>query len=188
MNLMTLESKNQIERYTYADYETWDDKLRCELIDGVVYAMSAPSRVHQEVLLNLATILNTFLRGKKCKVFVAPFDVRLNWDTKDDIVLQPDILVVCDEKKIENGKHCLGAPDLVIEILSPSTSRKDLLYKSHYYREYGVKEYWVVDPIDKGVSKLLFGDVNLCGEFTNDSEIPVSVLEGCIINMREVFL
>jgi len=177
---------NENMKYTYVDYETWDDDFRCELIDGVVYAMGAPTQAHQEILLSLATQFHIFLRGKKCKVFIAPFDVRLNWDTKDNIVVQPDILVVCDEKKLENGKHCLGAPDMVIEILSPSTANKDLLHKCHYYREYGVKEYWVIDPVEESVSKLIF-DENSLEEFTKDAEIPVSVLDGCVIKMQEVF-
>ncbi|MCL2399377.1 MAG: Uma2 family endonuclease, partial [Defluviitaleaceae bacterium] len=140
--------------YTYADYETWDDDFRCELIDGVIYDMASPSRAHQEVSAALLTELHIFLRGKKCKVFHAPFDVRLNAATKDDIVVQPDILVICDEKKIENGKHCIGAPDFVVEILSPSTSRKDKIIKSRRYFDAGVKEYWLIDPEDRTVTTL----------------------------------
>jgi len=172
--------------YTYADYETWDDDFRCELIDGVVYAMSAPSRFHQAISVELTTQLHTFLRGKSCKLFHAPFDVRLNAHTKDDIVVQPDLLVVCNELKIENGRHCIGAPDFVIEILSPSTSNKDRDIKSKRYLEAGVREYWLICPESLTVETLISNNGKYQREcYSFEDEIPVSILEGCILNMKE---
>ena len=175
------------KHYTYADYATWDDDIRCELIDGIIYDMAAPSRIHQEISMALSATLWNFLQGKSCRVFTAPFDVRLNADTKDDIVIQPDILVVCDEKKL-NDKHCIGAPDFIIEILSPSTSKKDLWLKFNRYHEAKVKEYWIVDPDNRLVNKMvLTGDRYTTQIFGDEDKVPVSILEGCIIDMKEIF-
>ena len=174
--------------YTYADYETWDEDFSCELIDGIVYDMSAPSQVHQEVSVDLVTQLRTFLRGKACKVFHAPYNVRLNADTKDDIVVQPDILVVCDKKKLKNGKHCIGAPDFIIEIISPSSRQKDRVLKCNRYREAGVKEYWMVYPEERGIDTLVLFEGNyIYRTYCDEDKIPVSVLEGCVIDMKTVF-
>lgn len=175
--------------YTYADYETWDDNFRYELIDGIVYDMASPSRVHQEVSVALTAQLYNFLEGKNCRVFAAPFDVRLNAATKDDIVVQPDILVVCDEKKIENGKHCIGVPDFIIEILSPSTYKRNEAIKCNLYFDAGVKEYWIVDPIEYYVVTLKRADncFTYVPYLDKDAQIPVSVLEGCVIDMKRVF-
>lgn len=127
-------------RYTYADYLTWSDDTRWELIDGTAYAMvPAPTTRHQAIQLNLARLLSTFFRGKPCKPFIAPVDVKLS----DSDLLQPDFLVVCDLKKIEE-KAIVGAPDLVIEILSPSTETRDRREKKAIYQRYGISEYWLV--------------------------------------------
>jgi len=176
------------EYYTYADYAAWDDDFRCELIDGVVYDMSAPSIAHQEVSIEITTQLRTYLRGKKCRVFAAPFDVRLNPNANDDIVVQPDISVVCDEKKLENGKHCIGAPDFIIEILSPSTSRKDKVLKSKRYFDAGVREYWIIDPEDMTTTVLMREEDNYTYlSYEGDAEIPVSIFDDCTIDMKLVF-
>ncbi|MFZ2959125.1 MAG: Uma2 family endonuclease [Candidatus Ozemobacteraceae bacterium] len=147
-------SKTKTKKFTYADYLTWPDEQRCELIDGVVYDMTpSPVQFHQEILLELSWQFNNYFRGKTCKLFFAPFDVRfsknknansLNESTTDTVV-QPDLLVVCDPSKLD-GRGCLGAPDLVVEILSPSTSAKDRLTKLNLYEKHGVKEYWIVSP------------------------------------------
>jgi segregation and condensation protein B len=133
------------EYYTYADYLTWDDKVRYELIDGMPYMMASPSQKHQEISGELFRQLGNFLLGKPCKPFHAPFDVRLNANKSDDTVVQPDLLVVCDHSKLD-GKSVNGAPDFIIEILSPSTMSYDLIIKLNKYMRSGVREYWVVDP------------------------------------------
>ena len=148
------------EKYTYRDYLTWSHEERWELIDGVPYNMTpAPSRRHQEVLGALYVQFFLFLEGKPCKVYLAPFDVRIPEEDKEDqliqTVVQPDLVIVCDQTKLDE-KGCKGVPDLVVEVLSPHTAGKDLKLKMDLYERVGVKEYWVVHPIDQTV--LVFKD------------------------------
>ena len=176
------------KRYTYADYVLWDNDTRWELIDGIPYAMSAPSLSHQEVIGNIFAQFHSLLRGKSCRPFISPVDVRLNFDKGDDTVIQPDMLVVCDPKKLQDGKACLGAPDLVVEILSPSSGKMDRLHKFRKYLSAGVKEYWLVDPDEGFVEVHLLKD----GAYTNNvyseaDTVSVSILPDCDINLAEVF-
>ena len=141
-------------RFTYADYCGWDEG-RFELIDGEVFDMSpAPTVDHQSVVVELVTQIHTFLRRAKgdCRVFVAPFDVRLpraqEADDEVDTVVQPDVLVVCDRSKLDR-RGCRGAPDWIIEITSPSTASKDQMLKRQLYERHGVREYWLVHPVDR---------------------------------------
>lgn len=139
--------------YTYADYCTWPDDKRFELIDGVPYDMTpAPGTLHQTLVGKLYRFLDEFFEGKPCKAFVAPFDVRLpKRDEPDDevnTVVQPDVMVVCDETKLD-AKGCRKAPDLVIEVLSLSTASRDQIKKRALYDRHGVREYWVVHPEDR---------------------------------------
>ena len=133
------------DRYTYAEYAKWEEDFRCELIGGVVYMMASPSEWHQRVVTRLISKLANLLEGKNCEPFVAPFDVRLfpRKDGSDDNVVQPDVIVVCDKSKLD-GKACVGAPDVVFEVLSDSTKVMDLRVKRELYKSAGVKEYWVV--------------------------------------------
>jgi len=140
----------QKPRYTYADYIKWDDSIRYELIDGVAYAMAAPSRLHQKISGEIFRQLSNFLKGKQCEAYAAPFDVRLNVDSYDDIVVQPDLLVVCDESK-HDGQSVIGAPDFIIEILSPKNTKHDTDLKYRLYQKAGVKEYWIVNPFRRTV-------------------------------------
>jgi len=144
------------QTYTYADYLTWPDDVRYELIDGVAYAMSpAPLRVHQEFLLQIAGQAHSALDGKPCRPFIAPFDVRLprgdEADRDVDTVVQPDLVVVCDRAKLDE-RGCRGAPDWVVEVLSPSTAGHDLIIKRQLYERAGVREYWLVHPVDHVVT------------------------------------
>ena len=177
-------------KYTYADYLTWDDGRRYELIDGEVYMMSpAPSVSHQEISGEIFRQFATLLKGKRCKVFSAPFDVRLNADAEDDTVVQPDILIVCDPDKIKNGKNCEGAPDMIVEILSPSSARRDQFDKFNLYLAAGVKEYWIVYPETKMVQVYTLTEGNYVGRAYSDAHmVTVSVLEDCQINLADVFL
>jgi len=142
------ESDASNRKYTYQDLLAMPESFRCELIHGEIYAMStAPSERHQQVHLQLTEALIRFLKGKPCRLRYAPYDVRLSpkEDNSDDIVLQPDLFVVCDRSKITR-RGCFGAPDLVIEILSPSSASRDYYEKRLLYESYGVKEYWIVVP------------------------------------------
>ena len=175
------------KRYTYTDYVTWDDDIRWELIRGIPYKMSAPSRRHQEVSGRLYLQLATFLKGKSCKVYYAPFDVRLNFATSDNTVVQPDIVIVCDQTKL-NDAGCAGVPDMVIEILSPSTTGYDRTIKFNTYRDSGVREYWIVDPDIKTLAVYILkeGDY-ITRPYTDKNQAPVHTLEGCTIDLSEVF-
>jgi hypothetical protein len=139
--------------YTYADYLMWKIKDRVEILKGKIFKMSpAPAISHQSISFNLSGLLFMYFYDKPCKVFASPFDVVLkNKDGKEDTVVQPDLCVVCDPEKLADGKRCLGAPDLIIEILSPGNSKKELKNKYELYQEAGVREYWLVHPQDEYV-------------------------------------
>lgn len=143
------------EHFTYRHYRTWPDTERWELIEGQAWSMSpAPIRDHQSLVLSLASAMRSFLKGKVCQVFISPFDVLFpESDEPDDevaTVVQPDIVVFCDKSKLTRA-GARGAPDLVVEILSSSTSKKDLNEKFNLYEKHGVCEYWVVDPAARSV-------------------------------------
>lgn len=134
----------QPQRYTVKDYRSWSDDIRVELIDGVVYDMAPAPRVnHQRIVRKVFLSIGNFLEGKRCEVFDSPIDVCFSENEDEDVVVQPDIVVVCDPKKIvDHG--IVGVPDIVVEVLSPSTATYDLTYKLELYQRVGVPEYWAV--------------------------------------------
>ena len=175
------------KRYTYEDYASWETDERYELIDGVPYLMAAPSFEHQDICAELLTQFRVFLKGKTCKAIAAPLDVRLNVHDGDDTVVQPDLLVVCDRSKIDE-KGVNGAPDLAVEILSPSSGNKDGFLKYQKYLRAGVREYWIVDPESKTVHvHLLNGGTYIGRMYEGGEPVPVHVLEGCAIDLAAVF-
>jgi Uma2 family endonuclease len=181
------QAHQKTQKYTYADYVQWDDDIRHELIDGVVYDMDAPSTIHQRISRRIFIEFANFLEGKKCEAFYAPFDVRLNPDTADDTVVQPDILVVCDPKKI-GTKGCLGAPDLIVEILSPSSMRMDMHVKMKRYRAAGVREYWIVNPeLQVVMTYLLNEGTYIAWTYGRGDVIPVSILDDFQLDLSTVF-
>lgn len=137
---------NQSPVYTEDDYYRLPENVRAELIDGQFYSMSAPSRIHQTLLIELCTIINNYLKSKKgsCRVYPAPFAVKLFSDNKT--VVEPDISVICSPSKLTD-RGCTGAPDWIIEITSPSNPEHDYIEKLNLYKHAGVREYWIVDPI-----------------------------------------
>ncbi len=152
---MKVEEPDYAGSYTYEDYMKWTVPDMMELIRGKIYKMSpAPRAVHQIVTGEVYRQIANYLKRKKCQVFIAPFDVRLpvspkKKEDKDiNTVVQPDICVVCDASKIDE-RGCLGAPDWIIEVLSPRTSAKDLSIKFEVYEEAGVREYWVIHPTEQ---------------------------------------
>ena len=173
--------------YTYSDYLTWDDDIRYELIDGIPYAMAGASRAHQEIASEIHGQLYMFLRGEPCKSYIPPFDVRLNAESYDDIVVQPDIMVVCDMDKLDD-KSCIGSPDMIVEVISPSSKRHDKETKYQIYQNAGVREYWIIDPAEQTVeAHVLESGKYIKSLYTQADTAPVHVLEGCRIHLAEVF-
>lgn len=175
--------------YTYADYLSWDESERIQLIDGEPVMQATPSTAHQEVTGNLYLALRQFLKGKPCKAYLAPLAVRLDAreDNSDTTVLEPDIFVVCDEKKM-GRTGCAGAPDLVIEVTSPSTARIDRVTKFRKYQQAGVREYWIVDPETRAVHvHVLNGGMYMASAYEDTEDVPVQVLPGCVVQLGEVF-
>ncbi len=181
------------ERYTYADYLTWSDDERWELINGITYNMSpAPSRWHQELLTVVFKKCADFLENKSCHLFVAPFDVRFAaesaTDDEVDTVVQPDIVVICDDNKLDD-RGCNGAPNFIVEILSESTAGKDLHEKLQLYERFAVEEYWIVDPWSRTIRVHLYQGDSFAPPkiFTEQDQLPATVLQGLNINLEELF-
>jgi Uma2 family endonuclease len=184
------------KKYTYADYLTWLDDKRRELYNGFIRMMTpAPALRHQDVLGNLYLDFGNFLKKKKnCKVFPAPFDVRLPVKGKKNkeitTVLQPDLTIVCDPDKLDS-KGCIGAPDMVVEISSPSTAKKDVEEKFLIYQEAGVKEYWIVHPNDQTVVVFLLDGNNkyrLKKMYAGNSKVEVNIFDGdLLVDLLDVF-
>ena len=179
--------------YTYADYFSWKFEERVELIRGKIFKMSpAPNRFHQELAGDIHTSLNSFLKGQPCRAYIAPFDVRLPRRSKEDkdivTVLQPDICVVCDPSKLDK-RGCLGAPDIVVEVLSPGNNAKEMKNKYEVYEEAGVKEYWVVSPQDQTflIHMLENGKFHLSPVMVTGDVVTSSILPGFSMDLTELF-
>jgi Uma2 family endonuclease len=181
-------------KYSYADYLTWQMDEMVEIIKGKVFksAAAAPKRIHQEIALKIARKLGDYLDKKPCKTFHAPFDVRLPVKSKknEDIftVVQPDICVVCDRNKLDEA-GCIGAPDLIIEILSPGNNRKELKHKYEVYEESGVLEYWVVHPNEQTllVYTLINGSYIASKLFSPGDIVNSECIEGFSLDLEYVF-
>lgn len=182
------------DTYTYSDYSQWPDEERWELIDGVPYNMSpAPSRIHQKITGELFRLIANYLTGKVCEVYIAPFDVRLpkgqENDEQIDTVVQPDLVVVCDRAKLDE-RGCRGAPDLVVEVLSPQTAGKDMKIKLALYERVGVKEYWMVDPGNKTVQVYQLETSGRYGRpdiYTGAEQVKVGLFTDLTIDLAMVF-
>ncbi len=180
-------------KYSFSDHLSWDESDRVELLDGELIMMAPPARIHQEISVELMRQLANFLEGKRCRVYHVPFAVRLfeqDGDTPEDVktVVEPDISVVCDPGKLD-GRGCKGAPDMVMDILSPSTQRHDRLVKLDLYQRAGVREYWIVDPDSRTVQVFLLehGSVLPHEVYERDAVAKVNVLDGCFIELTKVF-
>ncbi|UOF92242.1 Uma2 family endonuclease [Fodinisporobacter ferrooxydans] len=191
---MSVPMERQQRMFTYKDYMKWSDEERWELIRGVPYNMTpAPSRKHQEIVGELYRVLGNYLEGKSCRAFIAPFDVRLALaeESDEDVenVIQPDIVVVCDTTKLDE-KGCKGSPDLVIEVLSPATAKKDRYEKFRLYEQAKIREYWIVDPLNRFVEAYSLEDGKYplpAAIYEKGDQIKVGVLEDCIIDLNRVF-
>lgn len=177
----------QSETITLDQYEALPKNVRAEVFDGQIYYMASPSEIHQTISTELTTILNTYIKNRKgtCKVFHAPFDVKLN-DSPLTIV-QPDLMVVCDKDKLD-GKRCNGAPDFIIEIVSPGNPSDDYITKLYYYKNYGVREYWIVDPRRRTVTVNYFEGDMLNVPYSFDSTIRINIYGDVSIDFAELDL
>ena len=186
--------------FTYADYLTWNFKERIELIRGKIYKMSpAPTITHQKISGNIETKISIFLNGRPCKYFHAPIDVRLKGksfrkkklkDHEITTVVQPDIIVVCDEEKLKDNRSVDGAPELVVEILSPGNTKTETKYKFDLYEENGVLEYWLVYPEYKQIYVYLLNEKEEYGKpviYEAPDTISSAVLKGLSIPMEDIF-
>ena len=185
--------------FTYADYLSWPDDRMGELINGIVYAFSAPFRKHAHACSVFMVKVGSFITRRKglCKIYTAPFDVRLpkNGETDDDKiynVVQPDICVICDPSKLDD-RGCIGAPDLIVEVFSPSTGKRDAHEKFLLYESSGVREYWLVYPENKAVNVFLlqpdgkYDEGTIYEVLNKQTKVPVHTLEGLIVDLEELF-
>lgn len=181
--------------YTYADYLAWSEDERWEIIDGIAYMQAAPSPAHQLISGELYRQFANYLQNKPCKAYPAPFCVRLtkgNEKRNEDVkkVVEPDITIVCDKSKIDaNG--CNGTPDLIVEIISPSSIKKDRFLKFNQYESAGVKEYWIVEPEGKLVNVFILQKNKRYGRpeiYVENAKIKVSIFSDLLIDLEPVFI
>lgn len=184
MNPMTA-LQPQVPTITLEEYEAYPENERIEVFDGIVYDMASPSLEHQTLLTELLVTIRNYIKSKNgnCMVFPAPFDVKLS--DKPLTIVQPDIMIVCDKNKLD-GKRCNGAPDFIIEIVSPSNASDDYIRKLYHYKNAGVREYWIVDPRRKSVSVNYFEKDMLNIPYSFDSIIKVNIYNDLFINFIEI--
>ncbi len=181
-------------RYTYEDYCKWENDERWELIAGVPYCMSpAPSRVHQKIVGEIFRQFANYLTDKKCDVYSAPFDVRLpeanEADEKIATVVQPDLVVICNSQKLDDA-GCRGAPDLVIEVISPATASRDNIEKLALYEKHKVREYWIVHPTERIIWVYLLEEIKRYGRpavYDSGAKVSVKILPDLLIDISLVF-
>jgi Uma2 family endonuclease len=192
MPVTDLSQIDEKKRYTYADYLLWQFKERVELIRGKIFKMSpAPGTTHQKISRELSLRIFSFFDKRPCEAFSAPFDVRfpLQGNEETFTVVQPDLCVVCDLEKLDE-RGCAGAPDLIVEILSPGNSKKEMREKFEVYEEAGVREYWLVNPTDKTVLIYILGEQ---GSFvglqplTEDQDLQSTIFPELHIKLADIF-
>lgn len=175
----------QPETITLEQYEALPEEKRTEVFDGIVYDMASPSQIHQRILLKLSSVLDSYMERKKgsCVVIPSPFDVVLS---KNPLILvQPDIMIVCDRNKLDPNR-CNGAPDFIIEIVSPGCPSDDYIKKAYYYKNYGVREYWIVDPRRKAVTVDFFEKDILNIPYSFESVIKVHIFDNLLIDFSDI--
>ncbi|GHU66375.1 hypothetical protein FACS1894184_04210 [Clostridia bacterium] len=180
-----MEQRNYVRRTPYEEYCDMPEDVRCELINGRIVMMASPSLAHESICSNLHGLLWNYLRGKRCRVYQS-VGVQFSEDEPINNALRPDIAVVCDPNKFKK-QGIVGAPDLIVEVISPSSSSHDLVWKFNSYQDEGVKEYWAIDP----ERSLVFQFILENGVYTTKmhsftDKIPVAALDGCVIDVAEV--
>jgi len=182
--------------YTYADYLTWQFEQTVEIIKGKILLMAAPSRRHQQISRQLNGLFFKYFEKNPCEFYAAPFDVRLYDKRKSDkankevyTVIQPDVCIICDAEKLDD-KGCIGAPDLIVEILSPGNSQKEMRTKKLLYEENAVREYWIVDPEHENVFQFLLtkeGVYSPATIYVYDEQLNCAIFPDLKLDLREVF-
>jgi Uma2 family endonuclease len=191
---MQLSDLDLSKTYSYADYLQWTFEDRLELIKGKIFKMTpAPAAIHQRISWIISGELYSYLKDKNCQAYSAPFDVRLprtgeNEDKKIVTVVQPDVCIICDPAKVD-ARGCTGAPDIVIEILSPGNNQKEVRNKYEVYEESGVREYWIVSPVEKTFLQynLIDGQYQTARPMTTGDIITTTILPGFELNLETVF-
>lgn len=176
------------EPITLEQYERLPEDIRAEVFEGQIYYMASPSQIHQAILTELLVSIHAYLKkkGGDCQVFPAPFDVKLS--DHPFTIVQPDIIIVCDKDKLD-GKRCNGAPDFIIEIVSPGNPSDDYIRKLYYYKNYGVREYWIVDPNSKKIFVYHLGQPGFKADCcTFQDRINVNTCDGLQIDFKELGL
>ncbi|HCT90884.1 MAG TPA: Uma2 family endonuclease [Lachnospiraceae bacterium] len=175
----------QPETITLKQYEALPEEKRVEVFDGIAYDMASPSQIHQSISMQLSTVINNYLlrRKRTCSIFSAPFDVKLS--DKPLTIVQPDIMIICDKNKLD-GKRCNGAPDFIIEIVSPGNPSDDYIRKTFYYKNYSVREYWIVDPKRRIVTVNYFEGDLLNIQYSFESTIKVNIYDDLYINFSDI--
>ena len=175
----------QPEIISLEQYESLPENRRVEVFEGILYDMASPSQIHQSISMQLSTVINNYILRKKgsCSIFNAPFDVKLS--DKPLTIVQPDIMIICDKNKLD-GKRCNGAPDFIIEIVSPGNPADDYIRKLYYYKNYGIREYWIVDPRRKTVTVNYFEENLLNIQYSFDSTIKVNIYDDLFINFSVI--
>ncbi|MBR1478189.1 MAG: Uma2 family endonuclease [Lachnospiraceae bacterium] len=173
--------------YTLKDYLALPDDKRVEMIDGVFYDMSSPTTIHQMIATKICNAIMNFIEknGGNCIPFIAPTDVQLDCD--DRTIVEPDVFITCDRSKIKRAR-LFGAPDFIVEVLSPSNRRHDMCLKRNKYENAGVREYWIVDPDRKKVIVYLFGEEPDTFVYGFDDKVPINIYDGdCMIDFADIY-
>lgn len=175
----------QPEITTLAQYEQLPEDAKVEVFDGFIYDMASPSTSHQRLSMRLSAILDSYIFQKhgNCEVFTAPYDVVLSENPL--VIVQPDIMIICDKTKLDS-KRCNGAPDFIIEIVSPGTASHDYIQKAFYYQRYGVREYWIVDTSKKTVTVHYFEGGSFSSQYPFDSSVKVNIYDDLNIDFSKI--
>jgi Uma2 family endonuclease len=194
--IVSLSQLDLNKKYSYADYLTWQFEQAVELIKGKILPMAAPNRKHQTISREIHGTMYIFFQNAPCEFFAAPFDVRL-YDKKKSVnankdvytVVQPDLCIICDEAKLDD-KGCIGAPDLIVEILSPGNSSKEMRTKKNLYAESGVREYWIIDPEHENAFQFLLENENTYSPpiiYVDEDILHCSIFPDLKIDLKKVF-